>query len=97
MSKRTSCKYLQVHIGEELESKLKAPNNYSSYAIMVLAKEKSKTSKWKTSKKSDKEWITVGHVPDTFVEILFPVMKTCQTYSTKAILSENHPAAPEGI
>ena len=40
MSKRTSCKYLQVHIGEELESKLKAPNNYSSYAIMVLAKEK---------------------------------------------------------
>ena len=50
--------------GEELECKLEAQNKYSSDAIMVLAKEKNKKSKGKTYKKSDKEWITVGHIPD---------------------------------
>ena len=58
-------------IGEELECKLEVQNKYSSHAIMVLAKEKNKNSKRKTSKKSNKEWITVGHIPDALVEILF--------------------------
>ena len=58
-------------IGEELECKLEVQNKYSSHAIMVLAKEKNKKSKRKTSKKSNKEWITVGHIPDALVEILF--------------------------
>ena len=58
-------------IYEELECKLEVQNKYSSHAIMVLAKEKNKNSKRKTSKKSNKEWITVGHIPDALVEILF--------------------------
>ena len=58
-------------IYEELECKLEVQNKYSSHAIMVLAKEKNKKSKRKTSKKSNKEWITVGHIPDALVEILF--------------------------
>ena len=58
-------------IDEELECKLEVQNKYSSHAIMVLAKEKNKNSKRKTSKKSNKEWITVGHIPDALVEILF--------------------------
>ena len=63
-------------IGEELECKLEVQNKYSSHAIMVLAKEKNKNSKRKTSKKSNKEWITVGHIPDALVEILFWLMIT---------------------
>ena len=63
-------------IGEELECKLEVQNKYSSHAIMVLAKEKNKKSKRKTSKKSNKEWITVGHIPDALVEILFWLMIT---------------------
>ena len=38
-------------IYEELECKLEVQNKYSSHAIMVLAKEKNKKSKRKTSKK----------------------------------------------
>lgn len=52
-------------IGGELDCKLQAQNKYSSRAIMVLAKQKNKKSKGKTSKKMDKEWIIVGHIPDT--------------------------------
>ena len=63
-------------IYEELECKLEVQNKYSSHAIMVLAKEKNKNSKRKTSKKSNKEWITVGHIPDALVEILFWLMIT---------------------
>ena len=63
---------------------------------MVLAKEKNKKLRGKTSKNLDKEWITVGHIPDALAEILFPVMKTCKSYSTKATISKNHRAALEG-
>ena len=38
----------------------------------------------------------VGHIPDALAEILFPLMKTRKIYSTKAVISENHRAAPEG-
>ena len=40
--------------GEELECKPKAQNKYSTHAIMVLAKNKNKNSKGKTSKNPDK-------------------------------------------
>ena len=52
--------------------------------------------KKKTSKRLDKEWITVGHIPDALAEILFPLMKTEKIYSTKAMIAENHRATLEG-
>ena len=40
-----------------------------AYVIaMVLAKEKNKKSKGKTSKKSNKEWTTVGYISDTLAK-----------------------------
>ena len=48
------------------------------------------------SKKPDKEWIMVGHIPDSLAKILFPFMKTWKIYSTKTVISKNHCAAPEG-
>ena len=53
--------YYKYRIGEELECKLEAQDKYSSHAIIVLAKEKNKKLKGKTSKNSNKEWITIGH------------------------------------
>ena len=41
-------------------------------------------------------YLTVGHVPDALVEILFRLMVAWKINSTKAIFSENHCAAPEG-
>ena len=49
-----------------------------------------------TSKQLDKKWITVDHIPETLAEILLSLMKTWKIYSTKAIISESHRAAPEG-
>ena len=57
---------------------------------------KNKESKGKIRKKSNKEQIAVGHLPDALAEILTPLMKTWKIYSTKAIISEHHRAAPEG-
>ena len=86
-------------IGEELGCKLEVQNRYSTHTIMALANEKNEKSKGKTSKKLNKarssEWITVGHIPDDLVVILFPLMKTWKIYSTKAKISENHRAQPE--
>ena len=48
------------------------------------------------SKKPDKEWIMVGHIPDSLAKILFPFIKTWKIYSTKTIISKNHRAAPKG-
>lgn len=45
---------------------------------MVLAKEKNKKSKGSKSKKSDKEWISVGHIPDALVKILFCVYENLE-------------------
>ena len=56
------------------------------HAIMVLAREKNKKSKRKTSKKLDKAWTTVSHIPDALAEILIPLMKTWKIYLTKAII-----------
>ena len=41
-------------------------------------------------------YLTVGHVPDALVEILFRLMVAWKINSTKAIFSENLCAAPEG-
>ena len=82
-------------IGEELQCKLETKNKYSDHAILVLAKKNGKKTKGKACKKSD-EWTTVGHVPDAFAEVLFPLMKTWKLYLVKAIVSENHRVAPEG-
>ena len=62
---------------------------------MVLVKGENIKSKGKANKKSEKKWITVGHIPDALAKILFPLKKTWKIYSTKAIISENHRAAPE--
>ena len=40
------------------------------------------------------EWTEVGHTPDALTEILFPLTKTWKIYSTKAVISGNHHAAP---
>ena len=67
-------------IGEELECKFEAPNKYINHGI---DEGKNKNSKRKTSKRSYKEWITVGHIPNALAEILFPLMKTWKIYSMK--------------
>ena len=70
-------------IGEELECKLEAQSKYSSHAIMVLAKDKNKKSKGKTSKKPDKEWIKIGHIRYALDEMLLPLMKICKIIRRK--------------
>ena len=72
-------------IGGELDCKLQAQNKYSSRAIMVLAKQKNKKSKGKTSKKMDKvdySWSYSRHFSK-----VFQFMKTWKIYLTKPIIS----------
>ena len=69
--------------------------NSKLHAIVILAKEKNKKSKWKTNKKSDNEQIIFGHISDALVEILLRLMQAWKIYSTKAIVYKNHRAAPE--
>ena len=82
-------------IGEELQCKIETENKYSDHAILVLAKKNNKKLKGEACGKSD-EWTTVGHVPDVFAQVLFPLMKTWKLYVVKAIVLENHRVAPEG-
>ena len=69
-----------------------------------LRRKKTKSQKEKQAKSwiknglysSELYYIVVGHIPDALVEILFQLMKAWKIYSTKAIISETHRAAPEG-
>ena len=55
---------------------------------------KTKSQKGRQAKNRIK-WITVGHIPDALVKILYPIMKTWKIHSTKAIIVEKHRAASE--
>ena len=62
---------------------------------MVLAKEKNKKSKGKTSKNRIKSGLQLV-IFQTLWPKLFPLMKTWKIYSTKVIISENLRATREG-
>ena len=76
---------------------------YGSHAIVILAKEKNKSQNEKQTKNQIMSrlystglyYILVGHISDALVKILFRLMKAWKIYSTKAIVYENHRAAPE--
>ena len=52
-----------------------SPWVYSKFIRYVKVFQKVKR---KNKQKSDKEWITVGHIPDALVEILFPLMNNLE-------------------
>ena len=74
-------------IDKELKCKLEATNRYSSHAIVILSKDKNIKLNGNKIKKSNKEWISVGHIPDVLAEILFPLMKTWKIFLIKAIIT----------
>ena len=52
-----------------------SPWVYSKFIRYVKVFQKVKR---KNKQKSDKEWITVGHIPDALAEILFPLMNNLE-------------------
>ena len=52
-----------------------SPWVYSKFIRYVKVFQKVKR---KNKQKLDKEWITVGHIPDALVEILFPLMNNLE-------------------
>ena len=60
-----------------------SPWVYSKFIRYVKLFQKVKR---KNKQKSDKEWITVGHIPDALAEILFPLMNNLE----KSLVESNN-------
>ena len=69
-------------VGEELIFELEFTNKYSRNSVEV---------------KSKKKDVTVGHVPEALVAILFPLRKACKVYEIQAKITGSHDVPQKGF